>query len=119
MSGYFEGHRVLSGITLILLSGVLCSASVHAQELSLPGAVDMDTLESLRARQNISSVQLSEITSSAGLSNTYMEGVIATGDNILGPGALEHFHGIGSVIQNTGNNVLIQESLILNVNLSP
>ncbi len=40
-----------------------------------------------------------------------------TGNNTLAAGALANSSGISSVIQNTGNNVLIQNSTVVNLTL--
>ncbi|MCG5502244.1 hypothetical protein [Ectothiorhodospira lacustris] len=119
MFGYEKSRAVLAGTTMLLMVGTTMLLPVHADDFALPVAVDVDTLEMQRAKQNISTLQLSHMTSNAGLSNTTMEGVFSSGDNVLSMGVLEHAQGINTIIQNTGHNVIIQESLILNVNVSP
>jgi hypothetical protein len=42
---------------------------------------------------------------------------VSTGANALGGGAFTGSSGISTVIQNTGNNVLIQNSTVVNVQL--
>lgn len=100
----------------LLAAGI---SMAHAGLPSLPEAVGAQTLEDQRAMYNISSVQLGHMTSNAQLSNTQMQGAFASGDNVLGAGAFDHAQGISTVIQNSGHNVIIQESLILNVNVAP
>lgn len=119
MFGYGRSRTVHAGTALLLMAGAAMLLPAHADDFSLPAAVDVGTLEMQRAKQDIATLQLSNMTSNAGLSNTTMEGVFSSGDNILNMGVLEHAHGINSIIQNTGHNVIIQESLILNVNVSP
>jgi hypothetical protein len=44
---------------------------------------------------------------------------VVTGDNAITGGAFSGASGIPSVIQNTGNNVLIQNGVIVNVEMKP
>jgi len=44
---------------------------------------------------------------------------VATGDNTLAGDAFSNAAGLPSVVQNTGNNVLIQTGVIVNVQLKP
>lgn len=44
---------------------------------------------------------------------------VATGDNTLTGDAFSNAAGLPSVVQNTGNNVLIQTGVIVNVQLKP
>ena len=111
-----EGRRVFPLALMVLLAG---TSVAHAGSLDLPEAVAAEALEDQRAMYNISSVQLGQMTSNAQVANTQMHGAFASGDNVLGAGAFDHAQGISTVIQNSGHNVVIQESLILNVNVAP
>ena len=75
----------------------------------------------------LSETQLSEqsgqggvILTNAQLSNNVINinssGNLINGDNVLSDHALSNVNGITSVIQNSGNNVIIQNSTIVNVN---
>lgn len=108
-----------NGFPLVLMLLVTAPVLAQTESLHLPTAVGAETLENQRAMYNISSVQLGHMTSNAQLSNTQMQGAFASGDNVLGTGAFDHAQGISTVIQNSGHNVIIQESLILNVNVAP
>lgn len=44
---------------------------------------------------------------------------VATGNNIITEGSFTGANGFSTVIQNSGNNVLIQSSTIINLQLSP
>ncbi len=60
--------------------------------------------------------QLSQADMNAGVSNTVLSHSIS-GTAVLSGGALGGMNGIASVIQNTGNQVVIQSSTILNLSL--
>jgi hypothetical protein len=105
---------------LVLTAAVCLPGSVLAGEaMALPGAVDAATLEDQRAMYKIPALQLGQITSNAQVAETFMEGAFTSGDNILEHGALENAQGMTTVIQNSGHNVVIQESLMLNVHVAP
>lgn len=108
-------YRFPAGL-VVLLAGIPVA---HADSLAMQGAVDAGTLEAQRAMYNVPSSQWGRLTSNAQLADTQMQGEFASGDNILGSGAFDHAQGISTVIQNSGHNVIIQESLILNVNVAP
>tara|TARA_R110001599_G_scaffold2861_5_gene15488 strand:- start:5978 stop:6325 length:348 start_codon:yes stop_codon:yes gene_type:complete len=59
--------------------------------------------------------------------NTHLEAVLTdnyasnsvTGSNSIGQGSFSEAAGVFSIIQNTGNNVIIQDSTIITVTISP
>jgi hypothetical protein len=53
---------------------------------------------------------------SANLGNNSATNTVS-GDNVIGAGALTGFAGFANLIQNSGNNVIIQQSTIVNVTL--
>jgi hypothetical protein len=109
---------------LIPLAGVMISgnAAVAAADLGLlPEPVGEGVLEDLRARENTGALQvgqLGRITEHAVLHDNVVVGG-HSGSNVLGAGALDNARGIATVIQNSGHNVVIQESLIVNVTVAP
>lgn len=81
-------------------------------------AVDSATLGAQRARQGVNFTQLSNIEAQIDLHGNSVEGAVS-GDNILGEGVFSGAQGIATIIQNSGHNVAIQESLIINIAISP
>jgi hypothetical protein len=82
----------------------------------LPKATNLD------AQSGKQDVTLINNTSSATLAGTVgstaiSDSMVNTGSNLIGSGAFNGMAGIGTVIQNTGNNVLIQDSTIMNVTM--
>jgi len=49
------------------------------------------------------------------VSGNVIEGTLTTGEVSIAPEAFSHFDGISSVIVNSGNNVSIQSSMVVNV----
>nr|WP_240494786.1 carbon storage regulator [Vibrio breoganii] len=106
-------------LTLCTIS-LMLTFSVHAEELVLPDtAVTNDVMEQSRGKQSVD-VEL-EFTSLAsdikGISKGNTASHTVSGNNILQSGALSDSSGISSVIQNTGNNVLIQNSTVVNLSI--
>lgn len=86
---------------------------------SLNGAVLLDDLDQVRGRGGV--VDITTIVNSnidAELSNNTANNNV-TGFNIINNGAFTEANGIFSIIQNTGNNVIIQDSTIVNVTITP
>ncbi len=102
----------------LLVTLAMAPPLTHAEMLPLSGAVDSEVLEAQRAKQDVGIWQMSDAATNAYMYNTTVEESYS-GDNILGAGALSDIHGIATVIQNSGHNVIIQESMILNVNVTP
>lgn len=81
-------------------------------------AVDMATLDQQRARQGVTNIQLGQIHSRIDLANNHVVNS-NTGKNFVAAGAFDNARGISTVIQNSGNNVAIQESMIVNITINP
>lgn len=87
--------------------------SAHAQsESGLGAALGVETLATQRGMATV--VNHSDLDAIVG-GNTAQN--VATGLNAIDSGALTGNTGFSTVIQNSGNNVLIQNSLILNIQL--
>lgn len=86
---------------------------------NLTNAVLLDELDQVRGRGGV--VDITAIVNSnieAELSNNTANNNV-TGFNIIDNGAFTEANGIFSIIQNTGNNVIIQDSTIVNVTITP
>ncbi len=60
-----------------------------------------------------------EINESAALSDNSVGSNVTTGMNSITGGSFAGSSGITSVIQNTGNNVIIQDSTLVNITMRP
>jgi len=82
------------------------------------GALSDDELNAQRARERTDVHQVTindqdqdgDVTENVAIDNT-------NGDNLIDGDAFSHSHGFLSTVQNTGNNVLIQNSTIINVSV--
>ena len=107
---------------------LLCTAAATTLLLfPLAGAADGDALfaapldtEEMESHRGMSSqyhAQLGLLSGQAVLTDNEI-GTAYTGDNSVSHGAFSDVHGITSVIQNSGNHVIIQDSTVLNVTVS-
>jgi len=120
---------------LTLLTGIVGAIALispaQAQDPTIPGQVmdppaslfaKLPKATNLDAQSGKQDVTLINNTSSATLAGTVgstaiSDSMVNTGSNLIGSGAFNGMAGIGTVIQNTGNNVLIQDSTIMNVTM--
>ncbi|GAL19344.1 conserved domain protein [Vibrio maritimus] len=95
--------------------GIVTAMSVHASEIELPDAASLDTLEQARGGYTIE-VDITNLDSDLrGVTSGNVASGTISGNNILSSNAFAESSGISSVIQNTGNNVLIQNSTVVNL----
>lgn len=101
----------------LLLLGLAASSAAAASEaaLVLEAAVSAEELAGERG-QGVE-LQLSELSETAVLSGNSATGT-TSGNNIIDRGAFSGNLGFTTSIQNTGSNVIIQDSTIVNVNMS-
>jgi hypothetical protein len=76
-----------------------------------------DTELASQSGQGVSSTSSNNGNSANNAINIGAGGSLTNGDNVISGQAFSNSSGIATVIQNTGNNVLIQNSTIVNVNL--
>jgi hypothetical protein len=97
-------------------SPVLASAQQQAEPMLGPfgAALDEAALASQRGGQG--DAFFNDSRARATISNTSTSN-LATGTNAISEGAFANSNGLPMVIQNTGNNVIIQNSTILNLQL--
>ncbi len=114
--------------TLLLAAGSASAADPRDSQTNLAASgtldlqgltsVDADTLNQQRARQGVSNIQLGQVHSQIALHDNVVMGG-HSGTNLIAPGAFDNARGFSTVIQNTGHNVAIQESMIVNVTIHP
>lgn len=98
--------------------GCLWAATVQADEAGglAIAPLSSDQLEAASGRQGIPvQFQINETEQSAVLTNNELSGNVLTGDNIISDQAFQNMSGVATVIQNTGNQVVIQDSTQINV----
>jgi len=127
MKKWTWAHLGLAG--LFLVGG---AASVQAQAPTEPGPrgetafgapVSAGQLAEQRGgaenlTMNIEEIS-NEINESAALTDNMVGDYVTTGANSISGSAFAGSSGISSVIQNTGNNVIIQDSTLVNITMKP
>nr|WP_086937791.1 hypothetical protein [Thaumasiovibrio occultus] len=109
--------------TLALLS--LMTSAAFANDLVIPdsaNAMSDNALSDARGGQHVYDIAIDYVETSSEMQgitagNTALNTV--SGNNIITNGALGGTSGITNVIQNTGSNVLIQNSTVVHLTLQP
>lgn len=87
-------------------------------QATIPPAVSLEELEQARGQGGVVNVtQLTNSQLNAELGNNIAVGNV-TGNNTIDD-SFSRASGLFSIIQNTGNNVIIQDSIIVNVTIFP
>jgi hypothetical protein len=81
-------------------------------------AAPLEELDNMRGREGVNITALNNMNVRATLSGNQASNN-TNGYNIIDHGSFAQASGINSVIQNSGNNVIIQDSTILNVTIIP
>jgi hypothetical protein len=126
-------RRKLVNIThaLAALAAVMAAAETHAQLLPVEPVVSVQQLPELARFKPFNSTPMAHRTLAGRrggdgvLNQNRLKGVVAdnsashltTGSNTISEGAFAGASGLPMVIQNSGNNVLIQNSTIVNVQI--
>lgn len=118
-----------------LFAGALAVQESHAEQVSATPAQEQATLdvsgfgqalagENLASQSGRQATQIDklDILYSTSTNNAYQDGNIiagstVTGYNTVSSGAFTNMSGFATVIQNSGNQVLIQNDLIVNVTM--
>lgn len=119
--------HIFPGVFTILCAGHLYSGPLNAQEIhynvpliqTTPAAVSLAELETSTGQGGVQNVNY--------LVNSNIEATLTdntaintfSGDNSIDGNSFSGASGIFSIIQNTGNNVIIQDSTIVNVSIFP
>jgi hypothetical protein len=103
------------GIALLIIAGAASGASSEENPLgeSFPTASSVSDAE-LEAQRGGEIVPISDATLTATLGENTITGSI-TGTNSVGGSAFTGANGFFTVIQNSGNQVIIQDSTIINL----
>jgi len=105
-------------LALFALSA-MATLSANADDINLTDEeLPLDVMEDSRGGQYY--IDIESVTASSELNGVSTGNVVndsVTGNNIISSGALASSSGISSVIQNSGNNVLIQNSTVVNLTL--
>lgn len=116
-------YLMTSAVLCLMLLCLVPSAgagTLAAAEASLDlvdsSVLSLAELETLRGGDAVPSALVNQVSQNADLNNNSVDSSI-TGDNRVGDTAFSGVHGIPTLIQNTGNNVIIQNSTIVNFHM--
>ena len=107
-------RRILQASVLL---GLLCGLSpALAEQWMNASPLTDDQLASASGRQGVTMQwQMNDTEQNASVAGNVLSGNVVTGDNHLSDSAFGHMNGIATVIQNTGNQVVIQDSTQINI----
>ena len=107
-------RRILKVARLIAVMGLAAGAA--AEEWMSLAPMSADQLEQASGRQGIPlQLQLNDNQQSAVVTGNTLSGPSMTGNNTISDHAFGNMSGIATVIQNTGNQVVIQDSTQVNI----
>ena len=114
MKKHSKFTNILMLTALLAVNPFFCNAQIDIEKL-LP--VSLDKLDQERGKGGILNVT----------NNTHLEAILTnnynsdsvTGNNTIDTGSFNEAAGVFSIIQNTGNNVIIQDSTIITVTITP
>jgi len=122
MEPIFKGKMFIV-IAMILPAYTVSASSIQTEEddvLTISSSTEMvaslDELESARGTEGVDITTLNTMNVKATLTNNTATNNV-TGSNVIDTSAFSGANGMFSVIQNTGNNVVIQDSTIVNVTI--
>jgi len=119
MKKLYQSNRLLILLTLL----ILISYKVSAEEVVVDFAVInvapvlLEELDQIRGLGGVV-----DVTNNASLRAELTDNEVSdsvTGYNIIDQGSFSDASGVFSIIQNTGNNVIIQDSTIITVTITP
>ena len=120
MGAILKGYMSLLFVSALTIQTSLANATHFDDNLLLSSSekVSEDELEKARGREGFDITAINNMNLQATLAGNTANNTV-TGVNIIDNGAFTNAGGIFSVIQNTGNNVIIQDSTIVNVTIVP
>ncbi len=119
MKSFFKGCLILfCALTLPINTAAAFSNISSESNAPFSQAVSIEELENARGREGVDITALNNLNANATLTGNTANGNV-TGANIIDASAFSGASGMFSVIQNTGNNVIIQDSTIVNVTIVP
>ncbi|EMP55193.1 hypothetical protein MSNKSG1_12257 [Marinobacter santoriniensis NKSG1] len=108
--------KYIGWLSVLVMVFIWGAQSVVAEELLALTPMSSDQLEHSSGKQGLPvQWQLNDAEQNAMVGNNVLSGNVTTGDNRITDHAFQNMNGIATVIQNTGNQVVIQDSTQINV----
>ena len=108
--------RVL-GLALFTSTATALADTANSDETWLQqSALSAQQLDEASGRQGVSlQLQMNNSNQNANVSDNVLTGQVMTGNNLISGGAFANMNGVATVIQNSGNQVVIQDTTQINV----
>ena len=105
------------GLALATGTATALADSLDTDEAWLQqSALSEQQLNDASGRQGVSlQWQMNNSNQNANVSDNVLSGHVVTGNNVINGGAFQHMNGVATVIQNSGNQVVIQDTTQINV----
>jgi hypothetical protein len=105
------------GLALFLIAVTATGETANTDEAWLQqSALSAQQLDEASGRQGVSlQLQMNNSNQNANVSDNVLAGQVMTGDNLINGGAFANMNGVATVIQNSGNQVVIQDTTQINV----
>ncbi|MDP1774037.1 MAG: hypothetical protein Q8L15_17340 [Methylobacter sp.] len=118
--GIIFKYCVLIPVVVIMQSQAEANSVQNQDKLlfSQSNAMPLEELDNARGREGVNMTTLNNMNLRATLSGNQAINNV-NGYNIIDHGSFAQASGITSVIQNSGNNVIIQDSTIVSVTIAP
>lgn len=107
----------LLGLALLTSTATALADTANSDETWLQqSALSAQQLNETSGRQGIPlQWQMNSSNQNANVSDNVLAGQVMTGDNLISGGAFQNMSGVATVIQNSGNQVVIQDTTQINV----
>jgi hypothetical protein len=124
MKKLYQNIRLITLLALLLL----CSNKVFAEDVVVDIAIIdvapvlLEELDQSRGLGGVVDLSNVDITNNSILDAELTDNKVSdsvTGYNIIDQGSFNDASGVFSIIQNTGNNVIIQDSTIITITITP
>lgn len=107
----------MAGLILLASATTALGDTVNNNEAWLQqSALSAQQLNQASGRQGVSlQWQMNDSNQNANVSDNVLTGQVMTGNNLISGGAFQNMNGVATVIQNSGNQVVIQDTTQINV----
>ncbi len=124
MKKLYQSARLI----VLMIFSILISNNVFAEDIDVGNVIIdaepvlLEELDQIRGLGGVVDLSNVDITNNAILEAELTDNNVSdsvTGYNIIDQGSFNDASGVFSIIQNTGNNVIIQDSTIITVTITP
>jgi hypothetical protein len=124
MNKLYQNARIIILMTLLIIITNKVSAEGVDVDIAIidVAPVLLEELDQIRGLGGVVDLSNVDITNNSNLAAELTDNKVSdsvTGYNIIDQGSFNDASGVFSIIQNTGNNVIIQDSTIITITITP